>query len=158
MQPQTKNPPFGGSVQKLYMALSSASISRDRFLSPSRYCGVNTSVLDSCSSLSTTDWRELFSRVSIRWTLFRSRVKSSIAIFRLLHRWILVRAAFVVTHGAARFFFRRDCRTWQEKSELPKNSTICPINQVKTLVIRQSPFIDKMAGILSASKARVAGI
>jgi hypothetical protein len=61
---KTKNPPFGGSVmvgfgaiQKLYIALSSASISRDRFLSPSR--------------------------VSILWTLFRSRVKSSIAIFRL---------------------------------------------------------------------------
>jgi hypothetical protein len=66
--------------QKLYIALSSASISRDRFLSPSRCCGVNTSVFDSCSSLSTTDWRELFKRVSIRWTLFRSRVKSSIAI------------------------------------------------------------------------------
>lgn len=69
--------------QKLYIALSSASISRDRFLSPSRYCGVNTSFFDSCSSLSTTDWRELFKRVSILWTLFRSRVKSSIAIFRL---------------------------------------------------------------------------
>jgi hypothetical protein len=69
--------------QKLYIALSSASISRDRFLSPSRYCGVNTSVLDSCSSFNTTDWRELFRRVSILWTLFRSRVKSSIAIFRL---------------------------------------------------------------------------
>jgi hypothetical protein len=71
------------SVQKLYIALSSASISRDRFLSPSRYCGVRTSLLDSCSSFNTTDWRELFRRVSILWTLCRSRVKSSTAIFRL---------------------------------------------------------------------------
>lgn len=84
MQYSNKKPAFQRVlVQKLYIALSSASISRDRFLSPSRYCGVNTSFLDSCSSLDATDKRELFSRVSIRWTLFRSRVKSSIAIFRL---------------------------------------------------------------------------
>jgi hypothetical protein len=69
-------------VQKLKMDFSSASISRDRFLSPSRYCGVRTSLAANCSSLRTTDWRELFRRVSIRWMLLRSRlVNSSIAMF-----------------------------------------------------------------------------
>src|SRR5437868_2947671 len=68
-------------IQKLKMALSSASISRDRFLSFPRYCGVRTSLADNCSSLSTTDWRELFRSVSIRWMLLRSwLVKSSIAM------------------------------------------------------------------------------
>lgn len=102
---KTKNPPFGGSVQKLYIALSSASISRDRFLSPSRYCGVNTSLLDSCSSLDATDKRELFSSVSILWTLFRSRVKSSIAIVASYTGGLWSGGAFVVTHGASRFLF-----------------------------------------------------
>lgn len=84
MLSSNKKPAFQRvSVQKLYMAFSSASISRDRFLSPSRYCGVNTSLLDNCSSLDAIDKRELFSSVSILWTLCRSRVKSSIAIFRL---------------------------------------------------------------------------
>jgi hypothetical protein len=85
MLSSNKKPAFQRVIifQKLYRALSSASISRDRFRSPSRYCGVNTSLLDSCSSFDATDKRELFSRVSILWTLFRSRVKSSIAIFRL---------------------------------------------------------------------------
>jgi hypothetical protein len=71
-------------TQNLKMDFSSASISRDRFFSPSRYCGVRTSLLDNCSSLSTTDWRELLRSVSIRWMLLRSAlVNSSIAIFRL---------------------------------------------------------------------------
>ena len=42
-------------IQNLKMDLSSASISRDRFFSPSRYCGVRTSPLGNCSSLGTTD-------------------------------------------------------------------------------------------------------
>lgn len=84
MLSSNKKPAFQRvSVQKLYMAFSSASISRDRFLSPSRYCWVKTSFFDNCSSLEATDKRELLSRVSILWTLCRSRVKSSIAIFRL---------------------------------------------------------------------------
>jgi hypothetical protein len=55
-----------------------------------------------------------------------------------VRRGFVVRAAFVVTHGAARFFFKGSCNTWQEKSDLPKNSTICPINRPKELVIGQS--------------------
>lgn len=134
-----KNPPFGGSVQKLYIALSSASISRDRFLSPSRYCGVKTSVLDICSSFNTTDWRELFSSVSILWTLFRSRVKSSIAIVAFLSKGGLWSGLRSWSHTARPdFFFRGDCETWQAKSELPKNYASCPINRPKPLVIGQS--------------------
>jgi hypothetical protein len=144
---EMKNPPFGGfgnalfvAAQKLYIALSSASISRDRFLSPSRYCGVKTSVLDSCSSFSTTDWRELFKRVSILWTLFRSRVKSSIAIVAS-HTGGLWSGLRSWSHTARPdFFFKGSCDTWQEKSELPKNYESCPINRPKPLVIGQSQF------------------
>jgi len=53
-------------------------------------------------------------------------------------RGFVVRAVFVVTHDAARFFFKGSCDTWQEKSDLPKNSTICPINQGECGVIGQS--------------------
>jgi hypothetical protein len=140
-----KNPPCGGSVtghsllvQKLYIVLSSASISRDRFLSPSRYCGVKTSFFDSCSSFDTTDKRELLKRVSILWTLFRSRVKSSIAMVAS-HTgglWLGLRSRY--NADAARFFFRGDCGTWQGKSELPNKSESCPINSRKRAVIRQS--------------------
>jgi hypothetical protein len=71
-------------VQNLKMDLSSVSISFDRFFSFSRYDGARTSLADRCSSLTTTDRRELFRRVNIRWMLLRSwLVNSSIAIFRL---------------------------------------------------------------------------
>jgi hypothetical protein len=51
---------------------------------------------------------------------------------------IEVRVAFVVTHGAARFFFRRDCERWQGKSELPKYSGTCPNIRGKQRFVGQS--------------------
>jgi hypothetical protein len=146
MLPQTKNPPCGGSggvhfvpVQNLKMDLSSASISSDRFFSFSRYCGVKASLADRCSSLTTTDRRELFNSVSMRWTLLRSRLlESSLAMIASYTGGLWSGLRSWSHTGAARFLFRGDYRTWQGKSELPKNSTICPINQVKTLVIGQS--------------------
>jgi hypothetical protein len=56
-------------------------------------------------------------------------------------RGFVVRAAFVVTHGAARFLFKGSFDAWQEKSELPNNSESCPINRQKWAVIRQSQIL-----------------
>jgi hypothetical protein len=40
---------------------------------------VRTSVADRCSSLTTTERRELFRRVSIRWMLLRSALLKSVS-------------------------------------------------------------------------------
>lgn len=84
MQSRNKKPAFQRvvMVQKLKMDFSSFSISSDRFFSFSRYCGLRTSLADNCSSLAIIDLWELFRRVSIRWTLLRSRLlESSLAMF-----------------------------------------------------------------------------
>lgn len=145
MQPQTKNPPFGGLVrhialgQKLKMDFNSFSISSDRFRSFSRYAGVSTSLAASISSLATTDRRELFKSVSIRWTLLRSRLLESSLAMVASHTgglWLGLRSRY--NADAARFFFRGSLEAWQAKSELPKNYESCPINRRKRLVIGQS--------------------
>ena len=72
-------------VQNLKMDFSSASISSARFFTFSRYAGVKTSLADRCSSFTTTERRELFKSVSIRWMLLRSwLLKSSLAMFASL--------------------------------------------------------------------------
>jgi hypothetical protein len=69
----------------------------------------------------------------------RERVVLEAAIGRLSSEGdFVVRAAFVVTHGAARFCFKASCERGQGKSELPKNSEFCPTNRRRRLVIGQS--------------------
>jgi hypothetical protein len=64
-------------------------------------------------------------------TLFNNHVAS--------HVGDLVRGAFVLQHGASRSLDRASANHAQEKSDLPKNSNFCPINQGKTAFIGQSP-------------------